>query len=128
MELRKDDKVIDGITVKTQQFPAMASARLFVKLIKTIGPALGALMKLDPETKLDTLGAETYGAFKDLDDEAIMALIPQILGGSQATTDDGKVLSLSTNSNIDIVFSGKSIKTMFTAVGFALQVNFRDFG
>jgi hypothetical protein len=112
--------------VKTQQFPAMRATRLFMQVAKTIGPALGALMQLDPETQLAAAGPELAGALANLDPDQAEKLVPEILGSTQAQTEDGKFIALNTKSNIDLVFSGR-LMTMFQVLGFVLQVNFRDF-
>ncbi len=54
--LKKDSKDIDGLSYTTVQFPAMYGFGLLARLAKSVGPALGALSGVSPDTDLATVG------------------------------------------------------------------------
>lgn len=125
MNLKQDSREIDGLTFKTQQFAAMRAFTLLGRLVKTVGPALGALMKLDPKLALETAGLELADAFASLDPDQAARLIPEIFASTDVEV-DGKHIPLTSEGNINLVFSGR-LRTLFSALGFVLQVNYRDF-
>lgn len=125
LNLKKEEREIDGLLFKTQQLPAMRASLLLGRLVKHIGPVLGALSGLDPSTQLSELGSALTLAFAQANPDEATRLIPEILGSTSVII-EGKHVPLNSSSNIDLVFSGR-LKTMFMAVGFALQVNYRDF-
>ncbi len=123
MKLKREKKIIGDLEFDTSQFPAMLSFTLLAKVAKIVGPALGALQKLDPSTELS--GVAMAGAFAGVDPKDATALIPEILSET-AVYMDGKFIQLNSKSNIDLVFSGR-LMVMFQVVGFVLQVNYGDF-
>lgn len=125
MNLKRETREIDGLHFATEQLPATKAFILFGRVAKVVGPALGALAKLDPNTPLDGSAAELAGAFAAIDMDEASRLVPDIL--SRTTVDlDGKHESLMAPGAIDRVFSGR-LGTMFKALVFALQVNYSDF-
>lgn len=114
------------LEVTSMQFAAMKSFALLAKLVKTVGPALGALMKLDPTVEMSASVDGLASAFAELDDVAAAKLVPEILAGTSALV-DGKTYDFARKENIDLVFSGR-LGLMFQSIGLALQVNYRDFG
>lgn len=129
MNLKSESKTLSDsqgdIEVTTTQFPAMKSFGLLAKLAKTVGPALGALMKLDPKTEISASVDGLAAAFSELDADTATRLVPEILAGTTVTL-DGKMFDFTRKENIDLVFSGR-LGLMFQTLGHALQVNYRDF-
>lgn len=126
MSLKDDERTIDGLRVKTSQFPAMRSFRLMAKLVKAIGPALGALTKLDPGTQIQDVGGELAGAFGAIDPDEAERLVPMILERTSVSIEDGKFMQLTSNGAIDLAFNGR-LKTLFATLAFVLQMNYADF-
>ncbi len=128
--IKQETKVIDGISFTTQQFAAMRGFTLLGKLVKVVGPALGALSGAGADTELSTMGPVIAGALSGLDPDAAAALALEILSGTvaQIDTDKGvRNVTLNTRENVDLVFMGK-LRTMFNVLGFAISVNYQDFG
>lgn len=124
-ELKKETREIDGLTFTTSQLPAMASFTLFGRLVKAVGPAFGALSKLDPSTPLDGAAGELAGAFSAIDVDEATRLVPQILSRTTVAI-SGRHENLQASGAVDRVFSGR-LGTMFKVLVFALQVNYSDF-
>ncbi len=125
MQLKSDTLELEGIRFSTQQFMAMRSFSLLARLTKTVGPALGALMKLNPASQLEDVGSELAAAFSTLDPDEATKLVPEILAMTSALI-DGKQSLLNSTSAIDNVFSGR-LKTMFQVLAFVLKCNYADF-
>lgn len=126
MNLQEESVELDGTTFKTQQFPAMKAFSLLAKLVKSVGPALGALMKMDPNAQVE--GNEVLAAaFSQIDDVTATKLVPEILSNTWAMGEDRKERQLNTLENINFVFSGK-LGLMFRVIGHSLKVNYADFG
>lgn len=126
---KTETKKLGELEFKTTQLPAMRAFALLTKLAKVVGPALGALSKLDPDTELDLAGSGLISALQTLDTKEAESLVLDVLSGTEAIVPDatgGRAIPLSKQANIDLIFTGK-LKLMFQVVGFALQVNFRDF-
>lgn len=117
---------IGDLQFTTTQLPAMRSLQLLTKLAKTVGPALGALMNLDPNTQLEDAGAGLTGALGTLDPSVAQGLVLEILAGTSVMGPDGRSMSLSTSGNVDLTFSAK-LKMLFQVLGFVIKVNYRDF-
>jgi len=129
MNLKTDDKMIGDFKVTVRQFPAMRAFALLTRLLETIGPALGELAALDPNTQLDLAGAAFANVFAKLDSKKAVELVPEILAGTAVLVPDdkgGREYSLQKRENIDIVFSGH-LAALFQSIAFAVQVNFGDF-
>jgi hypothetical protein len=128
---KSEEKVIADMRFVTTKLPAMRSFKLLTRLVKAVGPAIGALMKLDPDLQLESAGAELGGAFASIDANEAEALIPEIFSTTSVFISDatgGREMPLNKRENIDMVFSGPGLKVMFQALGFVLGVNYRDFG
>jgi hypothetical protein len=129
INLKTEDKDIGGLRFTCTQFPALHATALFARLLKILGPALGAIMKLDPAAQLEDVALELASAFGALNPDDVPDLVLRILTGTAVLVPDaggGRQIALNKKENIDAVFSG-SLMTMFQATGFALQVNYRDF-
>jgi len=67
--------------------------------------------------------------FSALNPDDVPDLVVKILEGTAVLVPDdagGRQISLNKRENVDVVFTG-SLMMMFKAIGFALQVNYRDF-
>ncbi len=131
MQLRTEEKTIGELKFTTTKLPAMRAFGLLARLMKTVGPALGALMKMDPNAEIDPTSAGLAEAFGALDAKEAEALIPAIFETTTVwipdATGSGRELSLSKTDNINTAFTVVGLTTMFQALGFVLQVNYRDF-
>jgi hypothetical protein len=128
MNLKTEEATLGEFRFTCTQFPAMRGTVLLARLVKIMGPALAALMKLDPNAALtDTaVVGELSGAFAALNPDEIPPLVAQILQCTSVATEDGTIIALDKPTSIDLVFSGR-LFLMFQAVGFALRVNFGNF-
>ena len=126
--LKTESLELDGITFSTTQFGAMRAFKLMARLIKQVGPAMGALTGAEATTELSTMGPALVGALESLDPDEAARLLLDILAGTSALV-DGKNMDFigkTAQSNFDIVFTGR-LGTMFKVVGAALQLNYSDF-
>jgi hypothetical protein len=129
MNLKTETREIDGMSVTCTQFPALRATTLFARLLKLIGPSISALMRLDPTTDLEKAGGELGLAFSEVNPDEMPGLICKVLEGTavRVRDDSGSTdIGLDRKENVDLVFSGQLL-TMFKVLGFALQVNYRDF-
>ncbi len=137
--VKTEHREFDGIRFQTTQFPAMRSFRLLTSLAKQVGPVLGALGALDPNTELSDPGnmemlMSVLGpALQSLDPDAASKLLLEILANTTAIVPDAtggeralQFLGPTAAGNFDSVFSSR-LMTMFKVIGFVLQVNYRDF-
>lgn len=128
--IQSKTEILDGVSFTTTQLPAMRAYPLFIRLLKTIGPALGALSRLKPEDDLSGVMPQLAGALTSLEPQAAEAIALEVLSTTTATLTNpagqAMVIGLSSPTNMDIVFSGR-IKLMFQAIGFAIRVNYADF-
>ncbi len=127
--LKQESQEIGGIKFDTRQLPAMRAFKLLTRLLKVVGPALGALSGLDPSTSLDSAGPALAGALAKLDPDEASSLVLQILAGTKAwimDTNGLKGVDLMTQDSIDLVFGGK-LKTMLQVIVFVCRCNFSDF-
>jgi hypothetical protein len=123
--LKTEAVTIDDIRFETTQFPAMRAFELLARLVKSVGPAIGALTNIDPNTELSSIGPQLMAGLSTLNPSEAAKLVEDVLACTTADVDN-KRISLSTKSNIDLVFSSK-LKTMFKVLGHALKVNYQDF-
>ncbi len=130
--LTSEIKTIDGISFEVTQFPAMRGFALLAKLLKLLGPAIGALgsvQGISADTDISAIGPALSTAFMSLDPDQASALALDILKCTAATISDEKGMrrvELSSSQSVDLVFSSR-LKTMLQVLVFAVQVNYRDF-
>jgi hypothetical protein len=128
--IKTESKTVDGIQVTTTQLPAMRAFKLFFRLVRLIGPALGAFGDFDPKTDLKevmkAMSPSFMAAFSSLDPEEATALACAILENTVAFIPGQGNIQLNNQAALDIVFSGR-VKAMLNVVVFAVQVNFSDF-
>jgi hypothetical protein len=126
---KTETKKLGDFEFKTTQLPAMRAFALLTRLAKVVGPALGALSTLNPDTELDLAGSGLFTALQTLDPKEAEHLILEVLVATEVVIPDatgGRAVPLSKQENINLVFTGK-LKLLFQVLGFALSVNFRDF-
>lgn len=133
MALKIGEDTIDGVRVLSQQLPAMRAMALASRLAKLFGPLasgvknvsvtnLGALM----EGELSAV-APVFGEFlSQLDDEAFMYLVRELLRETQAVGSDGKLVTLRSDEAINDVFNGK-LGTLIKVVVWVGRLNFASF-
>jgi hypothetical protein len=128
--IKSESKTIEGIQVTTTQLPAMRAFKLFFRLVRLIGPTLGALGDFDPKTDLKdvmkVMSPAFMTSFASLDPDEATALACAILENTTAFLPGQGNLQLNGQAALDAVFSGR-IKTLLNVVVFAVQINFADF-
>lgn len=126
--IKSDTEDFDGIKYTTTQFGAMRSLELLARLVKTVGPALGALTRLDASTQLAS-APELVSALGSLEPTEASSLVKALMANTTALITDEKGMRnvlLASQEAIDSVFSGR-VFTMFKVLGFIIKVNFGDF-
>lgn len=125
LDVSSSSKDIGGITFQTDAFPAMAGTLILARVVKTAGGAIGGLLRLNPDSQLEEVGAEVGAAFATVNPNEVVELIPAILANTRAEL-DGKAIELRSKTALDAVFTGR-IMLMFQVIGWVLGVNYRDF-
>jgi hypothetical protein len=120
-------ETIDDLECVVVPFPALHALGLLARLMRSLGPALGALHNADEADDLSKLAP----ALASLTPEEIKALALEILKQTHVWIDDGsgtgrRKIELATPQKVDLVFSGR-VKTLFRVLGLALRVNFASF-
>ncbi len=123
--LKTEKVTVDGIEFQTTQFPAMRAFELLARLVKSLGPAVGALTNLDPTMDLTHAGPQLMAGLATLNPAEAAKLVEEVLTCTTALVDN-KLIPLNSRENIDVVFSSK-LKMMFKVLGHALKVNYQDF-
>lgn len=113
-------KTIDGISYTVTQFPARRAFAIQARLIKTIGPALGAAVGKGLKGEVDVAGALQKLA-DNVDPDALVALALELL---QSTRANGK--ELGSDAAFDAAFSGKLLH-LYKVLAYVVEVNFADF-
>ena len=132
MARAQKEKTIDGLTFTVQQLPAMRALKLMHKLAKTIGPAMLKALSGAPSTgapiKVGNINvaelADGVALLFDRLSEADVESIMRELFETTMVTENGQTFQLM--PVFDNVLAGK-MSTLFKAVQFALEVNYRDF-
>lgn len=131
MQAQTETREIDGLTVTSTPLPARRANRLLTRLGALIAP-LGDLIagaqtgaNSFADVDLQGLGAALGGALSQVQGDAADAMITQTLVATTVIV-DGRRVDLSSGEAIDVVFQGR-LGTMYKVLGFALEVNFRDF-
>lgn len=130
MPPKSETKEIDGMSVTVQQYAAIRQSLLLVSVAKIFGPALAAITSgkvknMDDVMKMD-ITALLLPMFLRLDPGDAKSFICEALAGTTVVY-EGAAVTLANEAKIDLVFSGRVI-TMYRVIGYALQVNFADFG
>lgn len=116
---------IDGLTVHVKQFAVLRASVVAGRLFKLLGPAFAELVG-SFKTAAQDLGPTMHMLCASLEPEQLPGLIREILQGTTVDLGDGKKpMPLANEAAINMAF--KSQTTMWKAVGFATEVNFRDF-
>lgn len=130
LNLKYEEKEIDGLKFGTTQYAAMRGLELMGKLASSMGPALGAMSAIEGENDFEKYAPMLAIALRDLEPSKLSTLCVDILSGTTATIEENnkvKRVDLSSKEALDRVFSGR-LMTMFKVILFALKVNFADFG
>ena len=137
--MRSEDKVIstDGGDFKfsTTQLPAVRGFKVGLRLAKQIGPLFGAFASLGNLGDIG-LGTDISGALPaittalgSMDPDELLSLAKAVLESTTVQISDatgGRVMPLSTDENINLVFSGR-LRMMVEVLMFVVGVNFPDF-
>lgn len=119
-------ETIDGFEFTVVPFPALHALGLLARLMKSVGPALGAIGGGDELTDISKIAP----ALAALSPVEAQNLALEILKGTFVYVDDGgkvpRKFELGVREKFDAVFNGR-IKTMFKALGLALRANFAGF-
>jgi hypothetical protein len=126
--LKTREKIIDGNTFAVTQLPAMRALRLFSRIGRSLGPALGQLaaaagkgagsMKLD-EFDMSTVGEAIAVLFDRLTPDELETLTKELLESARI---DGRELM----REFDIAMQGR-VGTVFKLLMFSFEVNYGDF-
>ena len=127
MSLQSKEKNIDAHLVKVIEFAARRKLLLQIKLVKLLGPALGAAAGaakgsgvLDAKLGPEVIGPAVQKLADALDPQAFLQLVHELL---QDTWIDGK--DVKTDEAFDANFG--NLAFMYKVLGFVLEVNFADF-
>ena len=134
--MKTEDKVIStpggDFKFSTTQLPAVRGFKLFGRLVKQIGPLFGAFTSLgDFNLGTDISGAmpAISAALASMDPDELLSLAKECLSSTTVHVPDatgGRVMPLSTDENINLVFSGR-LRMMVEVLVFVVRVNFADF-
>lgn len=125
--LKRETRAIDGLDFTVVQHGARRSLRLDARIMRQLGPGL-ADMLTGARVSRDDLAAMVRGLvplFGNLTDDDADALVSEILAFTSVVV-DGCNLEMSKPAHFEQAFSGRRM-TLWKAVGFALEVNYRDF-
>ena len=137
MPIETRSKRLGAYDVTVTQFSATRALTLAAKLGRLLGPAIGAIAPLlaggvDELGKRDVsdLSPALAAAFAAMEDGAVDALVAEVLAGTSVIVADADGRSVKTDltsrAMIDRAF-GADLGGLLAAVGFALEVNYRDF-
>ena len=130
MRIKTESFELNGTKYTTTQFAAYRSLELLSKLMKSIGPALGALGGLDPGMDVSKAAPLLISALVHVDASVLAPLAVEVLGQTTAlitgANGEPQIVNLGDRSAIDRVFTG-GLKDMFMVLGHALKTNYSDF-
>ncbi len=117
MARRSQDRVIAGATWTVTQFPATEGLAILTRLLKLVGPAMGAVARGEGSAlEVGTFVAALVG---QLDENETIILVKRLL---KDTRKDGReILPI-----FDVEFMG-NYYTLLSVLGFVLEVNYGDF-
>jgi hypothetical protein len=127
--LKTEQRSIDGKNYIVTQFPAGRALRIWHRLVKLVGPALGTAfggIKNDDKSILDArfdfsvIGTAIEKLTGAMSEDEFHAFTLELL---QMTSQDGKEINKTT---FDVLFQGE-IAHLFKVLAFVLEVNFKDF-
>jgi len=128
--LRSETRTIEGLEVTTQQLPATRAYLLAAKLSKVLVPIASALKGKTMGEALAAPVESLAPMLERLDDATLDALMLESLKCTSVVTVDAKGASikydLTSKPMIDLAFGG-NVAALFKTIGFAIEVNFRDF-
>lgn len=117
MARRSQERSIGGATWTVTQFPATEGLALLTRLLKLVGPAMGAVARGEGSAlEVGTFVAALVG---QLDENETVALVKRLL---KDTRKDGREVL----PTFDLEFMGNYF-TLLSVLGFVLEVNYGDF-
>lgn len=126
--LQSKEKTIDDVAVRITEFAARRKLLLQIKLVKLVGPAIGAAagagkggIGFDAKIGTEAIGPAIQKLADAMDPESFFQLAMELL---QDTWVNGK--EIKTNAQFDAAFE-HSLVFLFKVLGFSLEVNFSDF-
>ena len=130
MLAKSETRTIGEHTYKVTQMPAGKARKLFLRLLKTIGPAFSSLAaseaQEDEDGKLSSLGDAIVRLCADMSESDMDAIFEAVFnGGFVALVDDTREKPL-TLQNCDLHFMGRLFDQL-RVLAFALEVNYQDF-
>lgn len=125
--LKRDEREIDGVRFMCEQHGAKRSLRLDARLGRLLGPGLADVLTGGGVADGDyaAMARGLVPLFANLSDDDAEALVDEVLVKTTAIDGDS-VLDLCKKAHFEIVFGGRRM-TLWKAVAFALEVNYRDF-
>lgn len=122
MSLKTVSKTIGDVEYQTTQFPAMKALEVMVLLQRLSAPTQG----IAPSTQLS---AAAPALFANLNPGQLRELVIEMFQCTTAlvrTPQGSKLVALTDQKSIDLVFSGK-LQDLFEVFGHAVEVNFGNF-
>jgi hypothetical protein len=127
VSLKRETRSIDGLDFAVTQHGARRSLRLDARIMRQLGPGLADVLTGERVDGGD-LAAMARGLvplFAHLTDDDADALVSEILAFTSVVV-DGCNLEMSKAAHFEQAFAGRRM-TLWKVVGFALEVNYRDF-
>lgn len=125
--LKTDTCVINGATYSITQLPAMRGMRLFARVARFLGPALGKLGVSGQKAggvSEEVLGAAVEALFERLAPDEFEAVLTEFFWSLKR---DGRdVAPKASGSQFDLEMAGQLV-TILQLVKFAFEVNFGNF-
>jgi hypothetical protein len=125
MATATQERVIDGMTFRVTQLPAMRGVKMLNRLVRILGPAAGrAFAGADPSAGLGgldvgALGGAVAALTERLSDDELESIIRTLL--ETATVDNTPLLPV-----FDLKLQGR-MGSLLKLLGFALEVNYSNF-
>lgn len=115
---------IDGYTFELSPLPAWSALELSASIMKVGAPLIAAAAASGKNAALEQLGPALTQALTALPPPELVALSKRLLAPCVVTLPSGQRAELL--RIMDLEFQGKTL-TVFKVLGFALEVNYRDF-
>lgn len=116
-------KIIDGMEVSVSQLPARRAMKMFNRLGRVFGPALGKIMASSPDglktMNIGAMGDAVAMLFEKFTDSEQDFIMNELL--ATAVVDNKPLMPI-----FDTMMRGKTL-TVYKLLAFALEVNYGDF-
>lgn len=114
------EKVIGDNTYAVTQMPALRAVKMQARLLRLVGPCIGALIAADPKNPDASLPMAISMLADKLDEATFEKLVLDLVQGVRC---NGVEM---TRGLLDLDFAGK-LNDLYRVLQFVLEVNFSDF-